>query len=292
MLAAGAMGGVEVIRVIVQLCRFLRGQGFQQHHGTVGERYVIVASGGAGADHNQKQYADADQCQQRDTDALALAYLRSGAKASVQQIPPALRDGAENGIYAQHQIEGGQKYRGDRQQRSAIQQHIVKAVVELHIPKLIPKQIGDQQDQHDTGTQLAPVGGFDGIPQGVFVGVDLHRIGPRGPVDIRPVVQLIHILPAQLPHGLPVFLPPGVVAVLWLDMDAVAGGGFRGLRKDSIFIAKAPDAYQLQALLGLFIQPRLQRVHLIPCEGHLFCDVVFALTHSGVSFLTLAGEQI
>ena len=160
-------------------------------------------------------------------------YLRAGAEASVQQIPPALRDGAKNGIYAQHQVEDGHKYRGGRQQRGAVQQHIIEAVVELHIPELIPEQPGNQQDQHDTGAQFTPVGGFDGLPQSVFVGVDLHRVGPRGPVDIRPVVQLAHILPTQLPHCLFVLLPPGVVAVLGFDMDAVAGRKFVGFHKDS-----------------------------------------------------------
>ena len=160
-------------------------------------------------------------------------YLRAGAEASVQQIPSALRDGTENGIYAQHQIEDGHKYCGGRQQRGAVQQHIIEAVVELHIPELIPEQPGNQQDQHDTGAQFTPVGGFDGVPQSVFVGVDLHRVGPRSPVDVRPVVQLAHILPAQLTHGLLVLLPPGVVAVLRLDMDAVAGREFVGFREDS-----------------------------------------------------------
>ena len=76
---------------IIQLRGFLWAEGFQQHHGTVGERYVIAASGGADGDHHKEQHTDAAQCQQRDTDMLALAYLRGRAEASIQQIPPPQR---------------------------------------------------------------------------------------------------------------------------------------------------------------------------------------------------------
>ena len=150
----------------------------------------------------------------------------------------------------------------------------------LHILEIIPDHEGNHHDYQKTGNKFQPVGGAQRVPQCLFIGVDLHRIRPCGPVDISSVVELVHILPAQLPHGFLIFLLPCIVPVLGLYMDTIAGGTIGVFLKDALFSKNAFDACQPQALLHLFIQPRLHCIDLIPCEGKLLTD-----RHIHASFL-------
>ena len=237
-LAGKGTGRVDAFRIVVQLCRLLWRQGLQQRYGIFGEGDVNRDRALGQIKHHKGQHTEADQRCQYGADVLTFADLRRGAVASVQQIPPPQRHGAEDAEYTQYQPEGGQQYGRDGDQCGAVQQHVIEAVIAAQKAEAIEEHNGDQQKQQNTADQTQSVGRLDGVPQGVLVGVDLHCVGACGAIDVRTVVQLPHIRPAQLLHGGLVFLPLGVIAVLGLDVNAVAGGGGCTFHKDGPSVSK------------------------------------------------------